>query len=115
MTHKLYHASQGDDHVEVPLRVPRSALTVVQAPPTHVSQKTSEREIGIPRGAFLELARDFARDGGEVLSAGKLRIVAREAFLEWLRRRSPRVATPSSETSGLLDELGLRVLPGGRR
>lgn len=103
-----------DELVEVPLRIPRSALQVVQAPPSHVSQRTSERELGIPRGTFLELVRGFGRDGGEVLLVGKLRIVARAAFLEWLRSRKARPDATTTEARSLLDELGLRVVAGGR-
>jgi hypothetical protein len=82
----------------VELRVPRSALTLVQGPPSHVSQATAERECGIPRGVYLDLAREYGRSGGDVIITGKLRIVERERFLAWLRARS-RASAPRSDAS----------------
>lgn len=108
-----------DDLVE--LRVPRSALTLVQGPPAHVSQRTTERETGIPSSLFLELQREYARSGGRVIATGKLRIVEREPFLAWLAARSKAAATSDARPADEADEadvyareLGLRVVSGGR-
>ncbi len=88
----------------------------VENPETRVSQRTSERLLGIPRRAFLELVRDFNQAGGEVLATGKLRIVRLSTFETWLRGRSgtATTATPANDEGTLDSELGLLVV-GGRR
>jgi hypothetical protein len=81
-----------------------------------VSQRTSERLLGIPRRAFLELVRQFDSAGGEVIATGKLRLVRLQAFEAWLRERSlPSVSATPANGEGTFDsELGLLVVGGGR-
>lgn len=107
--------SDDDATVEVPLRIPRSALTVVEAPPSHLSQRTCERFIGVPRAPFLRLVRQFAQEGGEVIEAGKLRLVGRVAFIGWLRTRRGDAAENMTEPLSLLTELGVRIAAEVRR
>ncbi len=106
-TPKLPH---DDEHVEI--RLPRSVLTVVERPRT-VSQRTSGRVLGIPRRAYLEAVREFARDGGAVLELDKLRLVHVDDFLRWLGARSRAVEAASlgapqgDRAAELARELGL--------
>lgn len=71
-----------------------------------VSQATSLDVLGIPRGLFLELAREYRAAGGDVLAVGKLRLVERAAFEAWLRSRGTK-PTPTSNLTDLEAELGL--------
>lgn len=99
-----------DDHVTI--AIPRSALTVVEAP-VLVSQRTAERLLGLSPGVYLALVRQYAEAGGEVISEGKARLVEPGAFVGWLRRRSaeqrPAAAAAPTERDGLLSTLGLRL------
>jgi len=99
-----------DDHVEI--RLPRSALTVIERPRT-VSQRTAERVLGIPRRTYLEAVRSYQRDGGAVLELGKLRLVHVDDFLRWVAARSRAVeaatvvAASGDRAAELARELGL--------
>lgn len=110
------NAAGDEDLVE--LRVPRSPLTVVQGPPSHVSQHTAPREVGLSSGdVYLELAREYGRAGGEVIAVGKTRLVDRERFVAWLAARSKATAAPTEpadEGDTYARELGLRVVAGGK-
>lgn len=69
--------------IEFRVTIPRSSLP--QMPPAdYYSQKNCERLLGMPRRKFLELLR---RPGApEVFRVGKLRMVRRAAFQEFLER-----------------------------
>lgn len=102
----------------VTIQVPRSALTVIERPRC-VSQRTSERVLGIPRRAFLDLARAYREAGGQVLAAGKLRICEIDPLLAWMREREQATAAGAeSEPRDAVDtyaaRLGLRAVTGGR-
>ena len=100
----------------VMLAVPRSALTVIERP-HRVSQRNALAVLGLPPRAFLELAREFRDAGGEVLSVGKLRCVALEAFDAWLCRRNakPSPARAANDVDALEAEIGVGAVVGGKR
>lgn len=108
------------DHVTV--AIPRSALTIIEAPRC-VSQRTAERILGVPRRAFLDLLGRYRDAGGTVLCVGKLRIAEIDPLLEWLRSmEAQRAAAPPKAANDAADpaddmaeRLGLtRVFGGGR-
>ncbi len=107
-------ANPDDDTVAV--RIPRTALTLVE-PPRCVSQRTSERVLGLDRRTYLALAREYAAAGGNVLHVGKLRIVEIDPLLAWMRARRMTGAADerSDEVGDLARELGLRAVAEGRR
>lgn len=90
----------------VTIQVPRSALTIVERPRC-VSQRTSERVLGIPRRAFLELAREYRDAGGVVLEHGKLRIMELDPLLAWMRERAPTTKPKKSDVDEYASSLGL--------
>lgn len=107
----------------VTISIPRSALTIVDAPPTHISQRTSEATLGIPRRSFLRVAAEFVASGGIAARVGKLLVVDRLAFVAWLEARGRRQAEPppraandaDGDADDLAVELGLaRAFAGGR-
>ncbi len=81
------------------------------APPVLISQRTALSCLGFSPRDFLEAAREYAQQGGEVLARGKLRLVQREAFVAWLRTSSSATAKrrPSAmtELDALERELGI--------
>lgn len=68
--------------------------------PRTVSQKTSEAILGLPRRDFLALVREFRDAGGDVIEAGKLRLVEADHFVRWLRERS-RAVQPEARAEQL--------------
>jgi hypothetical protein len=95
----------------VTLAIPRAALTIMEAPRT-VSQRSSERVLGVPASVFLASLRAYAAAGGAVMTLGRLRLVDVTEYVAWLRRREqPRAAaTPAAEPDPidtLARELGL--------
>ncbi len=93
------------------LSVPRSALTLVERPRC-VSQRTSERVLGLPRRAYLDLVREYREAGGVVLTAGKLRMVEIDPLLRWMADRARVVraaAEPRDEVDTYAARLGLAV------
>lgn len=104
-----------DDALTVAVRIPRSELRIVETP-VRATQRNAESVFGIPKRTFLDLAREYGRDGGEVLPIGKLRSVEVAAFDRWLRRRAPvpsSTPAPNDSEDTLLEDLGL-VAAGGR-
>ena len=103
------------DELTIPIAIPRSALTIVAAPPEMISQRTAREVLGIDRRPFLEALPAFRASGGAVLELGRLRLVHRVAFVVWLETRS--MASSLEEADGanaFVSELGLRLV-GGRR
>ena len=99
----------------VQIAIPRAALTIVEAPRT-VSQRTAERVLGIPTGAYLASLRPYAAAGGEVMTLGRLRLVVVDDYVGWLRRSGRTGPTTTTEqrrddVADLAAELGLEVLP----
>ena len=88
------------------LAIPPNALRITAPPPDTISQRNVEAMTGIPPRVFLEVVRapGFPLP---VTRLGKLRIVNRIAFVEWVERGAGRVslgsvpdADPPSEISG---------------
>ena len=109
-----------EDDLAVSIVVPRSALTVVAAPPELLSQRNVEAVCGIAPRGFLDALPAFRRAGGSVTKFGKLRLVNRLAFVAWLAGRSvPRVVVPppaaEDGADGVLRELGRRRVAAGVR
>ena len=67
------------------LAIPSDAIRVIAAPPDTISQKNVEAATGVPPRAYLEAVRD-PEFPLSVTRLGKLRIVNRAAFVEWLER-----------------------------
>lgn len=82
-------------------------VQIVAAPPTHISQRTSESTIGIPRRAFLESLSGYP---GEVIRLGRLRIVDRTAYLGWLAHRELADITDDDDAADLAAAAGLRLV-----
>jgi hypothetical protein len=90
--------------------IPTDALTVIAAPPETLSQRNVEAVTGIPPRVYLEEIRSpgFPLP---VVRLGKLRIVERSAFLDYLRTRAAANSNDESDSSGgvasVLAEIGL--------
>lgn len=112
-------AHSDDDHVTI--AIPRSALTIIETPRC-VSQRTSERVLGVPRRAFLDLVARYREAGGTVLNVGKLRVVEIDPLLAWMtsveRRRDVIDTTAEEVEADPVDAyaagLGLRLVGGAR-
>lgn len=100
--------------VELPLEV----LRVEASKPTLISQKTCEQALGVPRRQYLEALPRFRAAGGEVLELGRLRLVAPDDFVRWLRdQEAAEKGEPGEldQVDAMAAELGLRVVDGGHR
>jgi hypothetical protein len=98
------------DDLVVSLRLPPGALRVEAPKPQWVSQHTAEGTLGLKRRAFLDLAAAYRADGGEVIAAGRARLVELDAFVGWLRRRE--AAAPSDDLGDMARACGLRLVGG---
>lgn len=115
--------------VTATLAIPSDAIRVIAAPPDTISQKNVEAATGVPARVYLEAIRDpeFTLS---VTRLGKLRIVNRAAFVEWLERGAfgPQTAEAfngaDSEmrqndgrngATDVLDRIGLRERQTNRR
>jgi hypothetical protein len=88
--------------------IPTDALTIVAAPPETLSQRNIEAVTGIPPRVYLEEIRSpgFPLP---VVRLGKLRIVERAPFLDYLRTRAVPDSNDESDNDDaiLLAEIGL--------
>lgn len=71
--------------VTATLAIPSDAIRVIAAPPDTISQKNVEAATGVPARVYLEAIRERGFPLS-VTRLGKLRIVNRAAFVEWLER-----------------------------
>lgn len=85
-------------------------VQIVAAPPTHLSQRTSEAVLGIPRRAYLESLASYP---GEVIRLGRLRIVDRVSYLRWLAGRA--VGAVDDDAADLAAAAGLRIVASDKR
>ena len=69
--------------VTATLAIPSDAIRVIAAPPDTISQKNVEAATGVPARVYLEAIRERGFPLS-VTRLGKLRIVNRAAFVEWL-------------------------------
>jgi len=102
--------------VRAVVELPAGALRLAAPEPLLVSQHTCQATLGLPRRSFLRLATAYCCAGGEVIRAGRLRLVEPTAFIEWLRSRddhSNGTANLDGETAAVLDGVGLRLASGG--
>lgn len=96
--------------VRLEVDVPRSALVTVAPPAEYISQRTVEREFGIDARRYLGIIGEPGCTL-EVIHVGKLRLVNRRAFIEYLRTRGSVSTRPTPSTDGLdalRGRLGLR-------
>ena len=98
--------------IRATIELPASALRIEAPRPIMLSQHTSEAVLGLKRRAFIELVRDFRASGGEVINAGRTRLVELEPFVAWLRHRE---ITAQSEdgAEAMAREMGLCLVERG--
>jgi len=113
--------TQANACVVATLAIPNDAVQVIAAPPDTISQRNVEATTGVHPRAYLETIRDpdFPL---AVTRLGKLRIVNRAAFVQWLekgafgqKRKGDFVAMLSAappREEGTRDEGGLEQLLG---
>ncbi len=82
-------------YVRATLAIPEHAVQVVASPPETLTQRNVEAVTGLPARTFLEVIRTPTFPL-RVAKLGKLRIVNRAAFVEWLEQWH---ADTSSENS----------------
>ena len=70
----------------VTLEIPREHLTIIERPRC-VSQRTSERVLGIDKRSFLAMLPAYRDAGGIVMSIGKLRLCELDPLVAWMARR----------------------------
>jgi hypothetical protein len=117
--------------IQATLAIPETAIRVLAAPPETLTQRNVEAVTGLPARTFLELIRSPGFPL-RVRHIGKLRVVNRAAFVQWLEEVEPnrdlaetlvRQANedPTSETeeqagaNALLATVGLRQRAPKRR
>ena len=76
-------------YVRATLSIPEHAVRVIASPPETLTQRNVEAVTGVPVRVFLELIRapGFPL---RVRHIGKLRVVNRAAFVEWLEAGEPK-------------------------
>jgi hypothetical protein len=115
-----------NDFVTATLAIPSDAIRVIAAPPDTLTQRNVEAVTGLPPRVYLEVIRTPTFPL-RVAKLGKLRIVNRASFVEWLERQDvdaiptvgDNVNAESPNTVGdILDLVGFersRELPKRRR
>src|SRR6478752_6647949 len=103
------------------LAIPNDAVQVIAAPPETISQRNVEAATGVHARAYLETIRDPGFPLA-VTRLGKLRIVNRAAFVQWLEKGAfgharegdfvPMHSTAPPREEGTRDESGLEKLLG---
>jgi len=69
--------------IQATLAIPEHAVRVISAPPETITQRNVEAVTGLPARTFLELIRSPGFPL-RVRHIGKLRVVNRAAFVQWL-------------------------------
>lgn len=117
--------ASANDFVTATLAIPSDAIRVIAAPPDTLTQRNVEAVTGLPPRVYLEVIRTPTFPL-RVAKLGKLRIVNRVAFVEWLERqdvdtipteRDDAKAEASNAVGGILDLVGFertRELPKRR-
>ncbi len=116
-------------YVRATLAIPEHAVRVIASPPETLTQRNVEAVTGLSPRVYLEVIRTPAFPL-RVAKLGKLRIVNRAAFVEWLEQRHDASSKNSAATSvseieretpnaigSILDRVGLertRELPKHR-
>ncbi len=107
------------------LAIPSDSIRVIAAPPDTISQKNVEAATGVPARVYLESVRE-PEFPLSVTRLGKLRIVNRAAFVEWLERgafggkpiepfNGADAEDERNGTTKLLEQIGLRERQTNRR
>jgi hypothetical protein len=109
------------------LAIPSDAIRVIAAPPDTLTQRNVESVTGLPPRVYLEVIRTPTFPL-RVAKLGKLRIVNRVAFVEWLERQDMDtiaterddvdVESPNNTVGDILDLVGFersRELPKRRK
>lgn len=111
------------------LAIPSDSIRVIAAPPDTISQKNVEAATGVPARVYLESVRE-PEFPLSVTRLGKLRIVNRAAFVEWLERGAfggkpiepfngadveMHGVDERNGTTRLLEQIGLRERQTNRR
>ena len=92
----------------ISIELPTGALHVTAALPELVSQRTSEQVLGVPKRQFLEALPSFEASGRVVARLGRLRLVDRADFVDWLCDRQRHQIEQHDDVAELAAELGLR-------
>ena len=108
---EAHGAKTASARVTATWEIPTDALTVIAAPPETLSQRNVEAVTGIPPRVYLEELRSpgFPLP---VVRLGKLRVVERSAFLDYLRTRA---ATSGSDESVMIPQILPLNPASGRR
>ncbi len=118
--------ASANDIVTATLAIPSDAIRVIAAPPDTLTQRNVEAVTGLPPRVYLEVIRTPTFPL-RVAKLGKLRIVNRAAFVEWLERqdvdaiateRDDVKAEASNAVGDILDLVGFersRELPKLRK
>ncbi len=115
-------------YVRATLAIPEHAVRVIASPPETLTQRNVEAVTGLSPRVYLEVIRTPAFPL-RVAKLGKLRIVNRAAFVQWLEAGESKnelaggfvaevdhsAAEPSDRTSELLASVGLREREPKRR
>ena len=115
-------------YVRATLAIPEHAVRVIASPPETLTQRNVEAVTGLPARAYLEVIRapGFPL---RVRHIGKLRVVNRAAFVQWLEAGESKnelaegfvvevdhsAAEPSDRANELLASVGLRERKPKRR
>jgi hypothetical protein len=86
---ELSTTSTPTGYVRATLAIPEYAVRVIASPPETLTQRNVEAVTGLPARTFLELIRSPAFPLG-VRHIGKLRVVNRAAFVQWLEAGEPK-------------------------
>ncbi len=76
-------------YVRATLAIPEHAVRVIASPPETLTQRNVEAVTGLPARTFLELIRSPGFPL-RVRHIGKLRVVHRAAFVQWLEAGEPK-------------------------
>jgi hypothetical protein len=96
------------------LAIPSDAIRVIAAPPDTLTQRNVEAVTGLPPRVYLEVIRALTFPL-RVAKLGKMRIVNRAAFVEWLEKQNAETASielddgenASNGIRDILDKVGL--------
>jgi hypothetical protein len=86
---ELSTTSTPTGYVRATLTIPEHAVRVIASPPETLTQRNVEAVTGLPARKFLELIRSPGFPL-RVRHIGKLRVVNRAAFVQWLEDGEPK-------------------------
>ena len=106
-------AQSANGIVMATLAIPSDAIRVIAAPPDTLTQRNVEAVTGLPPRVYLEVIRSRISIASREI--GKLRIVNRAAFVEWLEEQNAETVSiehddgdnVSNGIGDILDKVGL--------